>query len=138
MPILYVLIIKDKEEIKKQIIERSRIACLSKEQTDKELLCVEDQDKFEQTGNYFQVDHHFIKCNCTGLSIEESITKVCNDIDNYLQSIEHDSINTWTVQQCLFLEIVTKYNMQFYVIDGQSYLNNKRIILDIHKDTRNI
>lgn len=129
MPILYVLIIKDKAEIQQQLISRN---------DSKELICVNDQDTFIEIAKQFEKDHHLIICNCTSLSIEESITKVYNDIENYIQNLQHDSVDLWTNQQYIFSEAAKKFNAQFYVNDRQPYLNNRRVMLDIHKDTRNI
>ena len=110
----------------------------SAEELEKELVCVNDQDTFVELAKQFEKDHHLLMCDCSNLSIEESITKVYNDIEQYLQNLQHDTLDMWTNQQVLFSEAINKFNMQFYVNDGQPYLNNRRIILDIHKDTRNI
>lgn len=127
------MIVKDKEEIRQQLKHRD-----TKEELEKELACVDDQDTFIETARQFEKDHHLIVCDCTKLSIEESITKVYNDIEQYLQNLQHDSVDTWTNQQILFSNVAKKFNLQFYVNDGQPYLNNRRIVLDIHKDTRNL
>lgn len=103
-----------------------------------ELDCINDQDSFIEMAKQFEQDHHVLVCDCTRLSIEESITKVYNNIEQYVRNLQHDSVDTWTNQQVLFSEIAKKFDMQFYVNDGQPYLNNRRIVLDIHKDTRNI
>ena len=108
------------------------------EEYKKELSCVDDQDTFIEVAKQFEKDHHLLICDCIKLSIEECITKVYNDIEQYIQSIQHDSADTWTNQQVLFSEVAMKFNLLFYVNGGQPYLNNRRIILDIHKDTRNI
>lgn len=108
------------------------------EELEKELTCVNDQDTFVELAEQFEKDQHLLICDCSSLSIEESITKVYNDIEQYLQNLQHDTASTWTNQQVLFSEVAKKFNMQFYVNDGQPYLNNRRIVLDIHKDTRNI
>jgi len=108
------------------------------EEYEKVLSYVGDQDTFIEVAKQIEKDHHLLICDCTKLSIEESITKVYNDIEQYVQSIQHDSADTWTNQQVLFSEVAMKFDLLFYVNGGQPYLNNRRIILDIHKDTRNI
>lgn len=132
MSILYVLIVKSKDEIRQQLTNRD-----TSEELEKELACVNDQDVFIELGRQFEKDHHLIICDCSKLSIDKSITKVYNDIENYIQNLPHDGADSWTNQQCIFSEAAKKFNMQFYVNGGQPYLNNRRIILDIHKDTRN-
>jgi len=138
MSFLYVLIIKDKEEIKQQLYDRAKLRNCIDEKIQDEISCINDQDEFIKLEEDFKKDHHLLVCDCSKLSIEESITKVYNDIERYLQTLQHDAANTWTNQQVLFSKVAKKFNMQFYVNDGQPYLNNKRIILDIHKDTRHI
>lgn len=127
------MIVKSKDEIISQLNDRD-----TPEELEKELACVNDQDTFIELVEQFEKDHHLLICDCSNLSIEESITKVYNDIEQYLQNLRHDMASNWTNQQALFSETAKKFNMQFYVNDGQPYLNNRRIILDIHKDTRNI
>lgn len=124
---------KDKAEIQQQLFDRN-----NSEELEKELVCINDQDVFIEITEQFEKDYHLLICDCSNLSIEESITKVYNDIENYIQNLQHDGVGLWTNQQCIFSEAAKKFNMQFYVNDGQPYLNNRRIILDIHKDTRNM
>lgn len=127
------MIVKNKDEIISQLKNRD-----TNEELEKELACVNDQDTFVELAKQFEKDHHVLICDCSNMSIKESITKVYNDIENYIQNLQHDSADSLTNQQCVFSEVAKKFNMQFYVNDEQPYLNNRRIILDIHKDTRDI
>lgn len=131
LPILYVLITKSEDEIRKQLERRAQIDPVATKDLSEELDAIKDQSLFMDMYHEFKVDHHVIMCNLTGKSIEESIEFVYDEINKYLDNLPKDCADTAT--HFILSNAACKKQWRFYSIDGQPYFNSKMTILDPDK-----
>lgn len=131
LPILYVLITKTEDEIRKQLERRAQIDPIAAKDLSEELDAIKDQRLFMDVYHEFKVDHHAIMCNLTGKSIEESIDFVYDKINEYLEHLPKDCADSTT--HFILSSAACKKQWRFYSIDGQPYFNSKMAILDPDK-----
>jgi hypothetical protein len=131
LPILYVLITKTEDEIRKQLERRAQIDLIAAKDLSEELDAIKDQRLFMDVYHEFKVDHHIITCDLTGKSIDESIDFVYDEINIYIDSLPKDCADSTT--HFILSNAACKKQWRFYSIDGQPYFNSKMAILDPDK-----
>lgn len=124
LPFLYVLITKDKELIKQQIIKRNL-------DVDEELDKLNDQDLFLECAEKMKNDYHIIIVDTSNLSIEDACNKVYNETMKYInhlnESVEPDENNKFNE---MYIKGAEKINCKWTVRNGQTFLNNEMIKAD--------
>lgn len=131
LPILYVLITKTEDEIRKQLERRAQIDPIAAKDLSEELDAIKDQRLFMDVYHEFKVDHHAIMCNLTGKTIDESIDFVYDKINEYIEHLPKDCADSTT--HFILSSAACKKQWRFYSINGQPYFNSKMAILDPDK-----
>lgn len=131
LPILYVLITKSEDEIRKQLERRAQIDPIAAKDLSEELDAIKDQRLFMDVYHEFKVDHHAIMCNLTGKTIDESIDFVYDKINEYIEHLPKDCADSTT--HFILSSAACKKQWRFYSINGQPYFNSKMAILDPDK-----
>lgn len=117
LPFLYIVLLCDKEELKRRIAEREYE---SEEALQEELAKVNDNEAFEKTAKEMQNDYDIVFIDTTHLSKEEVLEKV-SEILNNLNDDYDKEISTWNEMYDIACK---KYNLKFNVKDNQPYIND--------------
>lgn len=115
LPFLHILLICDKNELKKRITERNLDVKV-------ELSKIDDQDKFIKLARNMEKDYHILICDTTNLTPEETGLKLRGMIDKYVRNLEIDrKLSEWNE---MYLKGCNKLNLPFVVRDNQLYIND--------------
>lgn len=121
LPFLYVVIIKDKNIIKEQIIKRDI-------DVENELKKVEDQQLFIEAAYTLAHDYHIIILDITGMTLDESVNYIYNSTIEYIKSLtERDENNEFNK---MYIKGASKLGKDWYVKGGQTFLDDDMIMAD--------
>jgi len=121
LPFLYVLIIKDKNQIKQQIINRGL-------DVENELKKLDDQDLFIKYAEILKQDYHIIIVNVTGLTIEDAANKIYKESLNYIEELNlPDPPNEFNK---MYIKGAEKLGLNWTVRNNQPFLNGEMIMAD--------
>lgn len=121
LPFLYVILVKDKEEIKQQIINRGI-------DVKNELKKINDQDLFLMAQLDLYNDYHIIKVNISNLKPEDAAKKIYEKTTLYIDSLSFDEeVNSFNEMYELGAK---KLNLYWATRNNQPFLNNRMIMAD--------
>ena len=123
LPFLYVLLIRDKDDLKKQIIARQKDRGINNLELIEDLNKIDDQDKFIELAKAMMNDFHVIIVDITGLNEKDACEKVAAAVDRYVDALPLDENETqWNEMYRLASK---KLGLKFEVRNNQPYLNGQ-------------
>lgn len=126
LPFLFVILTCDRKELEKRIRSRGGSEDFIKE----ELKKIKDQHEFKKLVNGFSNDYHIIEVDTTGLTLDESVELVADNIIKYINSLSYDNELTYNSFNRLYSEAAKLLNWDFEVRGFQPYLNGEKIMTD--------
>lgn len=128
LPILYILLICNKSELKRRIIERAENEKWLAKDVNSELNKINDQDNFIKYYDSFKNDYHIIKIDCTNLNEKELLKLAVKEINNYVNNLSiDDNLSSWNE---LYKSGCEKLGLKFKCINNQPYINNVPIMAE--------
>lgn len=121
LPFLYVLITKDVNEIRNQIIKRG-------EDVENELKKLADQELFKTCAKIFEQDYHIIVVDVTGLTIQEGSEKVFNETLKYINNLDKDDEPNEFNK--MYIKGANKLGLKWTVRNNQPFLDGEMIMAD--------
>ena len=121
LPFLYVLLIKDKKQIKQQIINRGI-------DVETELKKLNDQDLFIKYADILKQDYHIIIVNVDNLNIKQAAEKVYKETIKYINDLKiEDEPNEFNK---MYIKGSERLGLKWTVRNNQPFLNGKMIMAD--------
>ena len=120
LPILYVLLVANEDEIKKRIVSRNKDIC----DIDK----IKNQQLFINAYHKFKSDYHIICVDTSNLNAEQVAKTIWTKVKKYCSSLQEDeTINEYNG---MYKKGCDKLGLTFKVINNQPYINNQTIMAD--------
>lgn len=132
LPILFILLTADKNELKNRIIKRGKDENWKQKDLDEEIEKISDQDLFIKYKTEFIKDYHLIEIDTTNKTPNEVLNEIVILIDEYQNKLKIDSEENFTFWNKLYLEGCKKLGLEFKVINNQPFINNKAIMGEIN------
>lgn len=127
LPILYVLLLCDKETLANRIAKRG---AATEEELKSELSKVDDVDVFAKYLNEFKKDYHVVEVDTTALDERETLEEAVKLIDRYVSKFAEDPLESYSSWNKAYYEQCKKLGLDYKVISNQPFINGKAIMAE--------
>lgn len=125
LPFLNIVLLCDEKELAKRIMDRG---AETDDEVQFELEKVGDNKLFERYAEKFKNDYDIFVLDTSGLSAQQVLNKVCNELEKRFEEDAKDSeISEWNQRYKI---ACTKYGLDFKVINNQPYIEGKPIMVE--------
>ena len=123
LPFLYIVLLCNKEQLAKRIIDRALVEKWTNEELEEELDKRDDSKLFEEAANKMSSQYDIEIIDTSYLNEQEVLDKVVRILDNRYEKLECDeTLNDWNKMYKKGCEVLGK---EFKVVNNQPYIDKK-------------
>jgi len=130
LPFLYIVLIASEEDLKKRILERSKIEGWVQDDLVEELSKINDVKGFKEAAETFSKEYDIKVFDTTGKTSDETLKEVCEYLDSRYILEEKDSIEDYSQWSLMYKAGCDFLNRKYEVIKNQPYIDNVPVITE--------